>query len=307
MNHSRMANISIDFESIFYYADTLGLGHPDQDKDYDRVVHRYLELFHQLGVKATFFLVGNDIKSGKLAPTLVRLMAESGHEMANHTVTHPHNFAQLSLKEKEREIVGNQRLIEDITGERVVGFRAPCFDVDEEIVDILVNQEYLYDSSVYPCFLKPLQELGYYLLCRGKSRGTGSWKYGFAPGNPYSPDSSLHRRGNKKIIEIPIATVPFLRLPFYSTVHFALGGRFFGLCYSALRTRSVFTYELHSIDLAGYEEDRLDILYPGIERHPSMQLSLSQKVEMLKYAITQFQGDYKLVTMREMAARLQRS
>lgn len=302
----KLANVSIDFESIYYYVDTMGLPHADQDKDYHRVVHRYLDLFAQTGVKATFFLVGNDIRSGKLDPPVLREMAAAGHELANHTMTHPHNLSYLSRERKEQEIVSNQRLIEDITGQRVVGFRAPCFDVDEVILDILLDQGYSYDSSVYPCYLKQVQELGYYLLCRGKYRSSGNWRYSFAPGDPYRPDSSLHRRGTKDILEIPIAMTPYLRLPFYSTVHFALGEGFLNFCYAALRSRRAFTYELHSIDLADYEGDRLGELYPGIERHPSMKHSLQAKTAMLRQAFMRFHRDYQLVTMKDMAERLKR-
>src|SRR5207344_2018013 len=59
---SRIANISIDFESIYYYSETLGLNHPDRDRDYERIVDRFLELFEELGVAATFFMVGEDIR-----------------------------------------------------------------------------------------------------------------------------------------------------------------------------------------------------------------------------------------------------
>lgn len=302
----RLASISVDFESIFYYANTLGLPYPDLDEDYDRVAHRYLELLCETGVRGTFFLVGRDIETGKLSRAMLRSLSSAGHELANHTMTHPHDMTRLSRADKVREIYDAGRLIEDIIGRRVVGFRAPCFDVDEEIVDILVEHEYLYDSSVYPCFLKPIQEVCYYLLCRGKFRNTGSWKYGFAPGTPYSPDSHLHRRGAKNIIELPIATVPLLRLPFYSTVLFALGKRFFDFSYAAVRRRLAFTYELHSIDLADYDRDRLGQRYPGIERHPSMRCSLDEKVALLRYAITRFRSDYELVTLAEMVERMRR-
>src|SRR4029079_10298603 len=61
----KLANISIDFESLYHYSETLGLKHPDRDRDYERVVDRFLDLFAELGVRATFFMVGADIRLKK--------------------------------------------------------------------------------------------------------------------------------------------------------------------------------------------------------------------------------------------------
>src|SRR3954466_8309039 len=93
---SRVANISIDFESIYYYSETLGLGHPDRDQDYERIVDRFLELFAELDVQATFFMVGEDIRLHKGSGASLRRMVAAGHELANHTMTHPFNLSRLS-------------------------------------------------------------------------------------------------------------------------------------------------------------------------------------------------------------------
>jgi len=298
----RAANISIDFESIHYYSKTLGLSHPDQDRDYDRIVDRFLDLFAELGVAATFFIVGDDIRLNKLSPSTLRRMVAAGHELANHTMTHPFNLSHLPRARKEEEVVCTGRLIEDATGQRVVGFRAPCLDVDEDIVDIIEAHGYWYESSVLPFYFKQLQELAYGVLTRGQFRSTGAWQNSFASGEPYVPaQGALHKRGSRAITEVPIATVPFVRFPFYSTIHFALGKAVFDASYALLRRRrKVFTYELHSIDLAGCAEDGLQTLYPGIERHPCLKHTVRHNTDFLRYVIGRFQQDYPLKTMREM-------
>jgi len=299
---TRIANISIDFESIYYYSETLGLGHPDRDEDYDRIVDRFLELFAELGVHATFFMVGEDIRQQKLSTATLRRMAESGHELANHTMTHPFNLSHLSRARKEEEIVVNGRQIEDAIGQRVVGFRAPCLDVDEVVVEILERHGYWYESSVLPFYLKPLQEFAYGLLTRGRFRSTGGWRNSFAPGNAYVPArGALHRRGSRPLTEVPIATVPGIRFPFYSTIHFAFGKACFDASYALVRRwRPQFTYELHSIDLADCDGDGIAARYPGIVRHPCLKTSAKANAGFLRYAIGRFQQDYTLKTMRDM-------
>jgi peptidoglycan/xylan/chitin deacetylase (PgdA/CDA1 family) len=301
-----VANISIDFESIHYYSKTLGLPHPDRDRDYDRIVDRFLELFAELGVHATFFMVGDDIRLKKVSPeSLVRMVA-AGHELASHTMTHPFNLSHLPRARKEEEIVGAGRQIEDATGQRVVGFRAPCLDIDEEVVDILERHGYWYESSVLPFYLKQVQEFVYGLMTHGKFRSTGGWRNSFAPGNPYAPaQGQLHRRGSRRITEVPIATVPGVRFPFYSTIHFAFGRAAFDASYALVRRgRPQFTYELHSIDLADCVGDGLEERYPGISRHPCLKRSAKQNAEFLRYVIRRFQQDYTLKTMRDMVRAL---
>jgi len=302
----RLANISVDFESLYHYSETLGLNHPDRDRDYERIVDRFLDLFAELDVRATFFMVGDDIRSKKLAPDVLKRMVAAGHELANHTMTHPHNLSRLPRARKEEEIVATARLIEGITGQRVVGFRAPCLDVDEEIVEILEQHGYWYESSVLPFYLKQAHAFAIGLIARGRFRSTGAWQNSFAPGIPYAPArGKLHRRGARTITEVPIATVPILRVPFYSTIHFALGKASFDASYALVRRgRSQFTYELHSIDLADCADDGLQERYPGIERHPCLKRPASQNRAFLVYAIRRFQQDYTLTTMREMVGSL---
>src|SRR5215831_13076086 len=302
----RLANISVDFESIYHYSETLGLHHPDRDRDYERIVDRFLDLFSETGVRATFFMVGDDVRSKKLTPEVLRRMVAAGHELANHTMTHPHNLSRLSRARKEEEIAATGRLLESATGQRVVGFRAPCLDVDEAIVDILEGLGYWYESSVLPFYLKQVHAALIGLIAKGRFRRTGAWQNSFAPGNPYTPcQGKLHRRGTRSITEIPIATVPILRLPFYSTIHFALGRKSFDASYALVRRgRSQFTYELHSIDLADCGPDGLSERYPGIERHPCLKRPASENRAFLVHAIRRFQQDYTLTTMREMVGAL---
>jgi peptidoglycan-N-acetylglucosamine deacetylase len=302
----RAANISVDFESIYYYSETLGLGHPDRDAGFERIVERFLDLFAELNVAATFFIVGDDIRSNKLPAPMLRRMVAAGHELANHTMTHPFNLSHLPRARKEEEVAGTARLIEDATGQRVVGFRAPCLDVDEEIVEIIEAHGYAYESSVLPFYLKQMQEVAYGLITRGQFRSTGAWQNSFASGDPYVPARDrLHRRAfrqpSRRLIEVPIATVPFVRFPFYSTIHFAFGRAVFDASYAIVRRmRRWFTYELHSIDLAGCAEDGLQARYPGIQGHPCLRQSVVENAGFLRYAIRRFQEDYPLKTMRDL-------
>lgn len=80
-----------------------------------------LEVLEKHGVRATFFLIGNFARQ---EPALVREIANAGHLVGNHTLTHPWLAWQTDRRIRE-EIVETQSILEDTLGERVRFFRPP--------------------------------------------------------------------------------------------------------------------------------------------------------------------------------------
>lgn len=82
-----------------------------------------LDLLDQHGVKAVFFMIG---EKAAAHPELVREVVVRGHEIGNHTMTHPQaTFWCAGPWRTWREIAGCQKVIEDITGKKPRWFRAP--------------------------------------------------------------------------------------------------------------------------------------------------------------------------------------
>lgn len=82
-----------------------------------------LDLLDRHGAKATFFVIGQ--KAAK-HPELIREIHRRGHQLGNHTWSHPHrSFWRLGPVATYREIVKCQRVLEEITGEAPKIFRAP--------------------------------------------------------------------------------------------------------------------------------------------------------------------------------------
>ena len=80
-----------------------------------------LELLARRGVRATFFLIGGFVRA---QPALARAVAEAGHLIGNHTLTHP-KLAWQTAERIRQELRETSALIEDVTGVRVGYFRAP--------------------------------------------------------------------------------------------------------------------------------------------------------------------------------------
>ena len=84
---------------------------------------RILDILKREHVLATFFIIG---ESGQSNPSLVRRIVDEGHDLGNHTFTHP-NLGQIPGKITDLELNATQRLIESLTGRSTTLFRAPYF------------------------------------------------------------------------------------------------------------------------------------------------------------------------------------
>jgi polysaccharide deacetylase family protein (PEP-CTERM system associated) len=153
----------------------------------DKSMSILLAELHRVGVRGTFFVLGWVADRN---PKLVREIANAGHEIASHGYWH-RRVPTMSPGEFREDLRASKRLLEDITGERVDGFRAPSFSITpgvEWAFDVLIEEGFRYDSSVFP-----IRRPGY---------GT--------PGAPRSPH--VIRRAGGGILEIPLATAKVMGL-----------------------------------------------------------------------------------------------
>ncbi len=97
------------------------------------------DLLHTLdeyNVKTTFFLVKQWVDK---FPDSVKEIAARGHDVGNHSATHPH-MAQLSAEEQRKEIADCNKAVESLTGKCPTLFRAPYGEYDNKLVENLRAQ-----------------------------------------------------------------------------------------------------------------------------------------------------------------------
>jgi polysaccharide deacetylase family protein (PEP-CTERM system associated) len=115
----------------------------------ERNVSRILALLAERDVKATFFTLG---WVAERYPQLVRRIVEGGHELASHG--HGHQRASdLSPAEFRADITRAKSMLEDLSGQPVLGYRAPSFSIGKGNLwafDELARAGYSYSSSIYP-------------------------------------------------------------------------------------------------------------------------------------------------------------
>lgn len=145
--------LSVDVEDWFQvgaFENVIARG--DWDSIRTRVednVYRVIDLFAEADVSATFFTLG---WVAKRHPNMIRRIVDAGHEIASHGYDHARVFT-FTRKEFSEDIRKAREIIEDCSGVRVTGYRAPSFSIDQRTpwaFAELAEQGYAYSSSVAP-------------------------------------------------------------------------------------------------------------------------------------------------------------
>ncbi len=115
----------------------------------ERNIDIILALLDEHKVQATFFTLG---WIAERYPEMVRQIAENGHELASHGYHHLRANEQ-TTDEFRKDVGSSKALLEDIAGQKVRGYRAPSFSINEKnlwALDVLFDEGYEYSSSIYP-------------------------------------------------------------------------------------------------------------------------------------------------------------
>lgn len=145
--------LTVDLEDYYHvsaFADQIAPeGWDSRSSRVEDNTHRMLEIFAAAGSTATFFTLG---WVAERHPRLIRRIAEAGHEIACHS--HRHNYVYaLTRDEFRNDTQQAKQALEDASGCRVVGYRAPSFSITKDsqwAYEVLTELGFQYDSSVFP-------------------------------------------------------------------------------------------------------------------------------------------------------------
>jgi len=147
----------------------------------ERNIDRILQLLDEHRTHATFFTLG---WVAERYPGMVRRIVDNGHELASHGYGHLRASEQ-SPAEFRDDITRAKRILEDIGGLAVKGYRAPSFSINHRnlwALDELGEAGYRYSSSIYP-----IRHDHY--------------------GMPHAPRFAHHPRGSDGVMELPATTL----------------------------------------------------------------------------------------------------
>ena len=308
----KLCAISIDLDPITAYYKIHGLGDPPRHLRSTimlKVLPRFLELFELLNVRVTFFVVASELEQNEEAIALLKQAVDAGHEIANHTYHHPYDLCRLPEQVIEQEIRRAHDLISDSLNVAPEGFRTPGYSTNANVMRVLANMGYLYDSSMFPSAPYYAAKVAVMagMSMRGRNSGAvlGDPRCLLAPTDPYRPDAKEPwKKGQCPVVELPVAVLPYSRLPAIGTL-VAAGPRWLrGHLMKAMCKRSFFNFELHGIDLADAIADRIPTVLAG--RQPDLRVPYADKREIFRQTIEVLQREFEIVPLRDVGTTFQR-
>lgn len=116
----------------------------------DENIKQIISICNENNVKSTCFVVGS---LAEKKPSIIKKLFDAGHEIASHGYSHKLVYS-MTPDEFETDLKKSIHILEDITGSKVKGYRAPSWSINEDCIDwyydVLKKNGLLYSSSVFP-------------------------------------------------------------------------------------------------------------------------------------------------------------
>lgn len=297
------ASVSLDLDNLWAYLKTHGDPAWESRPSFLPVaVPRLRELLGEHAPGATVFVVGADAERDDGAAAVAGFAAD-GHEVANHSYGHEpwlHRYGRAAL---EAELVRTEDAITAAGAPRPVGFRGLGFSLTPQLVALLARRGYSYDATTLPTWIGPLARAVHNRTAPPGAPGDelfGPVRDGRAPVHPY------HWRGAGGLVELPVTTVPLLRLPVHGSYLLALHAvsprlarGYFAGALRLCRLRGVApSLLLHPTDVL----DRREAL--GMDFFPGMTVPGREKAALLAHVLGALRRSFDVVGTGEHVARL---
>jgi peptidoglycan/xylan/chitin deacetylase (PgdA/CDA1 family) len=265
---------------------------------------RFRALADEFGAPLTVYTIGRDLLS-PVHSARVAQWARDGHEIGNHTWSHPQCLSNMTLDETRSEIERAHELIGETTGQAPRGFIAPAWSTSPLVVQVLTELGYRYDTSLTPSWvqlvalvklrLNSSADVSVPLLrrdlpgllwgCRDPYRATAA--------RPWRPNST------------GLATLPLptgrLRLPVWHTMGFLMSPRRWERMLRAAITRNrAFYYLMHPVDLLDPDTDLVG-LPDAVRRIERITVPLKEKMALLRRSLDVMAERAEFVTMERLA------
>lgn len=108
----------------------------------EEYLYRILEILDKYNVKATFFVMGKWVTDSEENTEKLRKIKEGGHELGNHSYVHP-SFTKIGDDRINEEVQKTEKIVEEVTGDKMKLFRFPSGDYNEHALDVVNKLGYI--------------------------------------------------------------------------------------------------------------------------------------------------------------------
>jgi len=303
-----LASLSLDLDNLWAYQMTHGdEGWDAYDSYLDALVPTVLEMLAEQRLRVTFFVVGQDVALERNEKP-IRALADAGHEIGNHSHRHQPWLHRYTPAEIDQELGRAEAVIKAVTGQHPVGFRGPGYSLSADVLRVLVDRGYRYDCSTLPTVIGPLARRYYFRSARlttsqraERAYLFGGFREGLRPLKPYE-----WQVDGSRLLEIPVTTMPFARIPIHVSYVLYLAGpspalarQYFA---NALRLCRVAGVEpsilLHPLDFLGADDVDALGFFPG------MGMTGERKRAVVASCLSELNRQFRVVPLRDHAAAI---
>ena len=270
-----LASLSLDADNLWAYQMTHGDPGWDQYPTYlDELVDVVLPGLAERSISITFFVVGQDVELS-VNHRAVRSIARAGHEIGNHSFRHQPWLHRYTVAQLHEELRRTEDAVRDVTGAQLYGFRGPGYSLSPDVLRVLVDRGYEYDCSTLPTVIGPLARRYYFRSAQltaeqraERAHLFGSARDGLRPLQPYE-----WQVGAERLLEIPVTTLPFARVPIHLSYVLYLAGvsdsvafQYFKRSLQVCRVAGVEpSLLLHPLDFLGADDVDSLRFFPGMD------------------------------------------
>jgi hypothetical protein len=304
-----LASVSLDLDNEWSYLKVRGdAGWESFPSYFDTFIPHVLKALDDLGLKITFFIVGQDAALDKNREYLQEI-ARRGHEFGNHSFKHESWLHAYTKEQLEEEITLAEECIESATAQRTVGFRGPGFSWSPTLLEVLKARGYRYDASTLPTYIGPIARVYYFWKSdltkeeRATRKGLfGSFQDGFRPLRPYN----WKLPSGETLLEIPVTTIPILKTPFHlsyllylSGISYRLMDTYLNLAINLCKLKGIQpSFLLHPLDLIGGDQ------VPRLRFFPGMDIRGERKIELFHHVMEKLGKSFHLMHMSAHADQI---
>jgi peptidoglycan/xylan/chitin deacetylase (PgdA/CDA1 family) len=308
----RLCAVTVDLDTLDCYYRIHGLPAPRIARDPILLdgVARFVDLLAPRAVPATFFVIGETARTDLARETFPALVA-AGHELANHSDTHPYDLFRRPREAIADELKRAHDAISAAAGTAPVGFRAPGWGLSPRLLAAVVGLGYRYDASVLPSpsyYAAKAAIMGAMAATGHPSRSAlADPRLALAPNVPYRPDlSAPWRRGDAPLVELPVSVLPGTRVPLVGMTLVGAPAPLRRLILWMIARADVLVLNLHGIDLVDARSDGVDGALA--DREPDLKVPLGHKrVALARTLDAVARAGFTFVTLAAMADAVARA
>ena len=306
--NERKLIISLDVDSPIKLLNFYKINNVDFNQDklelfYLTAFNRAFEFFNKQNIKVTFFVVGDELENSETIKNIILQAHNYGHEIENHTYSHPFGLANLSEEKIKEEIVLCNQIIEKITGVAPIGFRSPGYSINSKVINIVAELGLKYDSSGFWSIMNPILKTFHKLLFK---KGLNNADFGLVSNKlkqyPYTPSVNNWLVPDDKInkfLELPFPRTNMLGLPFYNNFNLWTPS-FYSDYISKKINKPYIMYLFHIIEFV----DLSDAIPKELIAHPNVKSSVKEKLQKSEKIMSNLSNKYELTSTREYVKAL---